>query len=297
MAFRPASSQPQSTDLQAASSVLRPDPGALDKLSDTQADRAIHDARSAALRVMNAIRMLGPLLTQSMKVGGDEKDQALSFTQMMKSAHDLAVDAALQLGLSITEERDRWALNVLERTFSEVIAQSGNRVPTHETISALVQAAKERALEVPNFVETNEENTLTLSRIQALGPLLRAQMGFDFGRPRDSTIQELLRVLDEEVVKGVEYLADPVAGAAERRTLFSVLSQEASELLTEAWQHEGQKAMNALRQKSKPEIEAWRKANPQGLPIETVFNRFRQNMARLIKLTKQIRPNSQKNKK
>ena len=297
MAFNPSRTQaapalPSAKD--AESSVLQSDRSAAAKLSDTQVQKAEDGARVAALRTMNAVRMLGPVLSKVAAEGGSDEDQAYRFSSLMEKTHALAVDAALVLGFSSTDDRDRWALNVLERTFADVLSKNPDEPSGRLVVRSLATAAKSRATDMPAYQDIGEDTSLTMARIQAMGPVLRAQAAFDFARPKDQTVAEVMACLDDEVVKAMEALVEPLAGAPERRTLFSVLSQEGGELMAEAWQHEAAKAIAALRKKTLAEREAWKSANPQGLPIETVLARFRQQMGRLVKLTRQLRPSTKK---
>jgi hypothetical protein len=297
MAFtpsRPQSATPAVSSKETEKSVLHSDRSGASKLSDTQVQKAEDNARVAALRTMNAVRMLGPVLSKVAAEGGSDEDQAYRFSSLMEKTHGLAVDAALVLGFTPTDERDRWALNVLERTFADVLSKNLEEPSGRQVVRSLAAAAKSRATDIPIYQDIGEDVSLTMARIQAMGPVLRAQAAFDFARPKDQTIAEVLGCLDDEVVKAMEALVEPLAGAPERRTLFSVLSQEGGELMAEAWHHEAAKAIAALRKKTLAEREAWKKANPQGLPIETVLARFRQQMGRLVKLTRQLRPSTKK---
>lgn len=293
MAFSPPYKQAapaRSEDGSVESSVLRQDASAAAKLSDTQRLRGEEEARVAALRTMNAVRMLGPVLGTVASLGGEDEDQARRFASLMDTSHGLAVDAMSVMGVSPLEDRNRWMLNVWERAFAEALAKTPEQPMGREMVRALVSAATSRALDMPPYQGVSDDATVMMARVQALGPVLRAQMAFDFARPRESTIEEVAKCIDEEVVKAIEHLAEPLAGTSERRTLYTVLSEEAGALMTEAWQHEAAKAIAALKKKTQAERDAWKVANPQGLPIDTVLLRFRQNMSRLVKLSKQLRP-------
>ena len=295
MAFRPSILiTPPAATHEGAASVLHQEVGAANGLSETQRVKGEENSRVSAIRTMNALRMLGPVLARVASDGGSDADQAYRFTSVMERSHVLAVDAAQSMGFSTTEERDRWALNVLERTFAEVLSKSPENGPGPNVIRALVAAARSRAVDVPPYKDSSEAGMLAMARVQAMGPVLREQAIFDFARPRDTTIEEVMTCLDAEVVMAMEMLVDPLAGSSERRTMFGVLSQEAGEMMSEAWRHEASKAITALRKKPQVEREAWKIANPQGLPIETVLTRFRQHMARLAKLSKQLRPSAKK---
>lgn len=297
MAFKPPMNQeraPKPLSEKEVGSVLRPDPDAASKLSDSQRQRAGDDARVSALRTMNAVRMLSPVLAKVAAEGGSDEEQASRFSALMEKTNAMAIDAAIVLGVSPDESKHKWVLNVFERAFSEVLSKNLDEPAGRETVRALVRAAKDRGNDAPHYQNIDEEVSLTAARVQALGPVLRAQVSFDFARPREQTIEEVMKCLDEEVVSAVDMLAEPLAEAPERRTLFSVVSQEAGELMAEAWNHEAGRAIAALRKKTIAEREAWKTANPQGLPIETVLTRFRQHMGRLVKLTKQLRPSTKK---
>lgn len=297
MAFKPkqeASSAPAVPPAASAlQGALRQDSSAVSSMSETKRQRAENDARVQSLRVMNAARMLGPVLNQVVSEGGSDEDQAQRFASLITRANKMAVDAALLLGFTPTSDRDKWAVNVLERTFSEALATPASAAATDSgraVVRAVVDAAKARALDVPEYEDINEDAAITIARIQSLGPVLRAQSKFDFARPRETTITEVATCMDEEVVKLMTILVPPATGAPERRTVYTVLSQEAGRFMEEAWLHEAAKAIAALRKRTVQEREAWKAANPQGLPIETVLARFRAQMARMGKLVKQLRP-------
>lgn len=293
MAFSPnATKTPQPA--KETTSVLRQDQSAGNKLNDTQRQRAEDDARVSALRTMNAVRMLGPVLGKVVAMGGSDEDQANRFSSLMDRVHEMAKDAVSVMGLNHAEDRNQWMVNVFERTFAEALARNPDEAFGREMVRALSKAAKARSLDAPAYQDVPEEVAIMMSRVQSMGPVLRAQLIFDFARPRDATIEEVMTCLDEEVVKAMEQLVDPLTGNAERRTMFSVVAQEAGELMAEAWQHEASRAIAALKKKTQAEREAWKAANPQGLPIDTVLSRFRQQMGRLVKLSKQIRPSTAK---
>lgn len=294
MAFSPHQTKPAPAQGKDEGSVLRQDQAAGAKLNDTQRQRAEDDARVGALRTMNAVRMLGPVLAKVVSMGGSDEDQATRFSSLMDRTHTMAQDAVTVMGLSHAEARNQWMINVFERTFAEALARNPDEAFGREMVRALAKAAKDRSLDMPAYQDVPEEVAIMMARVQSMGPVLRAQLVFDFARPRDATIEEVVACMDEEVVKAIEQLVDPLTGNAERRTMFSVVSQEAGELMAEAWQHEATRAIAALKKKTQAERDAWKAANPQGLPIDTVMGRFRQQMGRLVKLSKQIRPSTTK---
>lgn len=261
--------------------VLQPDPVRSAELEarGPDAQRAAGAAAHVqALRTMNAVRTLVPLLATATAGGGDDRQQATRFSSLLGRATKLASDTLSALNYDPTLERNRWMVNVLERGYAEVVAAGDVPDTVAQEVAAGLAA---RACELPENVDLGQDATLALSMVQAMLPIVLAQQQFDFFRDRTQDLNQARDLLLEEVVKTMETLAPPMAGVSERGTMLGLLCQEAGKALGQAWEWGAAQAREALSRKTKAEITAWRAANPSGFPIAPVHARFRETMHRI----------------
>jgi hypothetical protein len=268
---------------------LQPDPirlAEIEKRGPALMEHAEQAARTQLLRTMNAVRTLAPIMAAAVAQGGNDRDQAVRFSQMLAKSSELATASATALGVDTSAPKNRWILNVLERGFSEVVAADPTHSPALSLATALAQSLPLQAVELPGIIDLGEQSMIRVSLFQGLLPLVTAQQEFDFGRNKELDLTAARDLLFAEVSSTLEFLADPLAPSPERRTMFSLLCQEAGRALADAWRQEALKAKDVLAKKSAADILAWRTANPQGFPIESVYARFRQAMHRIRVLSK-----------
>lgn len=269
------------------SAVLRPSPAAISAVEARDPGLlpfAQDQARSATLKTINAWRTLAPIALHAVAAGGTDRDQSTRFAETMGLLNVAACAAVRELGLDPLDEKNRWSINVIERSLAGAV--DGGRVPGEELARSIGQAASRRGADWPAWVDHDEPTTVSLALLKALAPVARAQDVFDFYRPRDADLDRARDAIIEETVRAMESLADPLAAEGPRRTLFLAIAEEAGEGLASAWRRETTRARDALMQKSQAELKAWRAANPNGLPVESVFQLFHQHMHRLVALAR-----------
>lgn len=266
---------------------LAPDPVRSAEL-EARGPAAVEAAGAAAhvqsLRTMNAVRTLAPILAAAVAGGGDDREQAARFARLLAQSTELATQTLQALGYAPEAERNRWMINVLERGFAEVVAtgvEIGASLP-----ALLAQALPERASDMLGTQELGPDAAMAAALVQGLLPVIAAQQQFDFFRNRDADLPALRELLLDEVAKTMEVLLPPMTGASERRTMLALLCQEGGRALADAWLREAERAREALSRKTRVEVSAWRNANPQGFPIDTVHARFREAMHRIRVLAK-----------
>lgn len=271
---------------------LRPDTRAEQAVEDKGADLLDHaraSARVQALRTMNAVRTLSPILALACAADGlDNKQQAKLFIGMLNRSTQLAERAAARLGLD--PKSDRWAVNTLERGFAQVLA--ANQKVSDDLADVMADRLPAHAFDVgeraPGISEMHEDAVVGVSLLQAMMPVAAAQQKFSFLRTdRDKDLVEMKTLLVEEVMESMQVLLSPIASAFERKTMFGLLCQEAGRVMASSWDHEAELARQVLSKKTRAQVEAWKAANPSGLPIKSVGTRFSSFMKRLRRLSRQ----------
>lgn len=280
-------------------SFLKPDRKALDELESHNPQGvglAQEDARTKALRVMNAVRTLGPAIGAALALGGEDEQQAQRFVETMGLAHTLALDAAQALDLDPTLNKNRWALNMLERVFVEGLTASmvQGRGPGHPgtSLAAIVmKAALDRAMDKPEYHPLPAHLNVSLSLMQAMSPVMFEQQAFDFYRDRDEDLRSLAGLLMEKAGEGVLELVDPLTREEDRATVFQVLVDEGGKALAGCWKLEATKLHATLQQKSQVEIDKLLSSRPNGFPLDNVLEQFEQQFRRLkILAGQQVHP-------
>lgn len=284
----PVASAPAATPAE----TLRPDPQAEQSVADKNPDLLDHaraSARVQALRTMNAVRTISPILALACAADGlDNKQQAKLFISMLNRSTQLAERAASRLGFD--PKADRWAVNTLERGFALVLA--ANQDIPDDLADVLAEALPDHAFDVParapGISEMQDDAVVGISLLQAMAPVAASQQKFGFLRPdRDKDLREMRALLVDEVMESMQELLSPVASASERKTMFGLLCQEAGRVLASSWDHEAELARQVLSKKTRAQVEAWKTANPAGLPIKSVSTRFSGFMKRLRRLSRQ----------
>lgn len=250
---------------------------------------AEQESRARALRTINGLRMVAPALRQSVSQSEDPAKQAEYFLALMEKAKTFATQGCQHLDLDPTQDRNRWAIAMFERLF--VTAFADGEVPegvAPALFGAALAAAEPRGHD--NIIPEQLEATALVRQgvIRGMGGVVRAQMNFSFFRPHpDEDLHRLAQLLIDCVERIMAEHVQPLTGEHERQTMMAALLEEGGEVMALAWNAEAAKAREALRGRPKEMMERWRRANPEGLPLEPVENHFRQQMARLSKLMKE----------
>ncbi len=292
MAFKPSIAKPSNASAinpaeTGIEGVLVPDPVRQAELEDkgpAAVEAASSSAHVLALRTMNAVRTIAPILSVAVTVEGDSRDQAACFARLLSRSTELARQTLSAMGYDVEAARNRWMINVLERGFSEIVAL--DKEIDEGLVKALAQALPEHAFDPGETQDLSKDNAIGVSIVQAMLPIVLSQQKFDFFRNKDQDLEAARALLLEEVAKTIEVLLAPMTGTEERLRMLSLLCQEAGKAFADAWDREAERAKEVLSRKTKSEIGAWRQANPQGFPIDTVYKRFKETMHRIRALSK-----------
>lgn len=243
-------------------------------------------ARQHVLRTLNGLRVIAPALSQALAGEGDEAAQSARFTAIMAGAREFAEAAAQDLELDPTQDRNRWAIGMLERAYMELSGGTEVTMAPQLRQAALEAAAKSgQESQVPEAL--GEVSTITLALIKAMPPVARAQARFSFYRPDPGQdLRDMAQLVLDAGTQVLQTIVDPVTPAHERQKLLVALVEEGGRLLADSWDHMAKIALRMMKVRTQAELEVWRRAKPEGLPLAQVEGRFRQQMATLGQLIK-----------
>ena len=269
-----------------------------------KADKTSQDARRNALRAMNAIRIVGPLLAALLENPGPDaspEESYKGFSSMVESASSYSEKVARKLGIDPSSPQNFWIRNVLERAFAEVLKEQWSKKKGADL--SYLDGAIDRLVEVelPKWDEPEGgagkpedlpiETHIRASLAQAAAPvLMRAELGFDFFRDMDKEIEPIMRRLLAAASQGTLALADKACSERDRANLFGVLVSEAGQLYANSWRAAGKKAVESLSKLSDADLKEMLKGHPEGLALDSVNEMFEKNYARLVSVAVKLVP-------
>ncbi len=265
--------------------LARQDPGRI--------STATQRARQDALRTLNGLRIVAPALRVACANTSSQEDQVAAFTAMMANANAFAVSTCPSIGMDPSKETDRWAVGMLERAFIEAGAPQQLSTQSAQSLRTLaIASAKTVAMDgfTPDPDET-AASALRIGLVRGMGKVCAAHQRFDFLRnDADDDMATSAQHLVDQACAIVASRVNALAPASERRSLMLALVEEGGEIMAQCWDQEAALAIRAMKGRTREAIATWRHANPNGLPLTPVFDRFRRQMARLSKLLATPRP-------
>jgi hypothetical protein len=273
---------------------LRQDQGKRKRMTQVdpgQVASAEQMARQAALRTLNGLRVIAPALRYAVGTGRTAEAQATAFADFMAKARAFAVAGATALDLEPDNDRNRWAIGMLERAYME----ASPKAPLTEglgqaLLQAALAAASERGQDSQVPEPLSDPTALRVALVRGMTPVIVAQQAFNFGRPHlDDDLADVAQRLIDGAMAVLAEQVDPMTADHERQTMVMALIEEGGRLMAQAWETEARIANSLFTQRG-VNRDAWRRANPGGFPLTAVYDRFRQQMATFSKLLKTLRP-------
>lgn len=300
MAYSPKSTTPALSSATAA--IGRDGAIGISLEKDSRRAQKENSARIQAIQTIHALDTFGPVLGHAISSSDNEIEQAQWLLSVLRQSHVFAHQVFSELDL---EESETWALAVLERVFIEAWSKTGT-APSIRLIQATIEAHRrsdlsgfiERGSEEKGSTVVEPETRVRMAWFESMSLVSSAQQQFDFFRPdAEKDLLECADKLWNFAVEAVRLILDEQALAVDRAAVLECLLRQAGIALESSWLAEGQRAQAALQQKNKADVAAWKKANPQGFPLTTVFLRFEQQTRRLLLLSRQAPPATNKTKK
>jgi hypothetical protein len=252
---------------------------------------SVADARLRSARWVHSLRSLAPSLRRAWTEDLNPEQQAAAFQQQIQSAQDLAQAWADKLAVEGPEHA--WFVQGVQAALLEADADL-QLWQTHGLAwSRLIdQATASLAPVFRPSLTLSESLAVHMALLRGLAPVVAAQQRYDFARgpSRDADMMMAAEWLVSQSALHLERWADASLGAEERRTILGTLVEEGGRLLAHAWEHAAIRAQVVLRSKSAREIEVWRRAHPEGFPLDPVFQSAQEAFDRLVRLVQAIQP-------
>lgn len=235
-----------------------------------------------ARRAMNSMQTVAAALTLVQSLPPEK--QAQGFMEVLERAGDLARRILLRWGVNPDDRNNRWMSNAIEKSLLPHL----ETIPTDDdAIDALAASLAQRSAQTPGIEAYRQERAVDIAILRGVADLMKAQSEFDFGRK--GTHEEDIATLRDLAVSAaltmMEVLCPPLAPPPERATFLSIGVAQSFRQMEAAWRKNAVSAARALQPLNKEQIAAWRRANPNGFSLDPVIATFRQNMARLERLT------------
>ena len=241
-------------------------------------DGAAIDAR----RAMNSMQTVAAALSLVQDLPPEK--QAQRFLEVLEQAGALSRRILLRWGVNPDDRNNRWMSNAIEKALLPHL----EKIPTDdEGVDALSTALAQRSAQTPGIEAYRQERSVDIAILRGVADLMKAQAEFDFGRKgsHDQDIATLRDLVVSSALTMMEVLCPPLAPPPERATFLSIGVAQAFNQMEASWKKNAVSAARALQPLNKDQIAAWRRANPQGFSLDPVVATFRQNMARLERLT------------
>lgn len=268
-------------------------------MDPSKADRMEDEARRKTLRLLNAIKVISPLLTAIMETPATEMSSekaANAFRDMVSTVSLLAERVSLKIGANPDNAKDYWIRNVLERVFAEALRDQW--VKNKKIDVSFVESCMDKVLLVEGLPEASNdyENLSSSSSVKvalvraATAVMVKAQTGFDFFRNVSDDLEPILEKVRNAALSAAGTLTEANTSEKERAVLFSMLLTEAGSMYATSWWSVGKETVESLSRLSDKDMAKLLKENPKGLPLDRVNEMFDRNFARLVSLSAKLAP-------
>ena len=248
-------------------------------------EKAQEKARENALQTSHALLLMAPGVVEVMlskSVGSTEADEAGALVEWFSEIHAKAAEWVDAWAL---EEEDRgWAQAALERVLAEhpLLAKASN-------IEDILALARTHVPPPPQPYMPVQASTC-LALFEGLAAVQRAQAKQGLGRRTvTDDLERITRLLVEAGTDTVNELLDPATSGEVRVAVFSSAVAQAGRTFEVLWLAYAQTNLATWRMKTTPEQELWKKANPEGIALEPLFDQFQEAMARIRRLARAAR--------
>ena len=248
-------------------------------------EKAQEKAHNNALQVAHALQLMAPGVLAVMThpgVGSSEAEQAGALVDWFESVRSKA--AAWVEAWGLEEEDKPWAQAALERLVAEYPA-----LPEGPVISRLLELARTHT-PPPPLPYMPLQAAASLALFEGLAAVQRAQVRHGLGRRSiDEDLESVARLLVESGTDALAELLDPATSGEVRVAIFAAAVTQAGRTLEALWDAYARTQLASWRLKSGPEQELWKKANPEGVPLEPLFQQFQEANARIRRLARAAR--------
>lgn len=267
-----------------------------------KSEKLKEEARRKAIRALNALKIINPLLCtiiDSSITDGDDSQSSSKFKVMIGNCSDLSEQLLKSLGVDPYDSKNLWMRNSFERFFADLIKESAPKGKSIDIVQikkmmsiVLKECASGNLGEGLVFEEESADVHLKNKIVMASSQLIqRLSLSFDFFRKDvDKDIEKIIAHIIKEAHKYSKELSDKNSQKKDQYQVLGMLIQEGVEMYVSAWRAVGKRAADRLSKLSDKELTKFLQGHPDGLPIDEVFSLFDKNFSRLVVLSKKLLP-------
>lgn len=257
-------------------------------------------SRKKMLRVMNAIKIVSPIIQALLIESGlDKSDKAMTenFLDFVKASSDLSHKTCLKLNINPNLETNFWIRNVLEKLFSQFLKEqwiAHLKIDINQ-IEELIDIIVEQDLhyENPEFhkIEVNQISDLQTTLMRAtINVLSKIKSTFDLKRDTKKDIEVIMTKILETSKKQLVELVDDNFTEEDKTNLLKLLILEAGELYSCSWSSYANFANNFYNNLKDTDKAKFDKKYPNGLPITQLENDFDDYFDKITIVAKKLLP-------
>ncbi len=263
---------------------FEPDASALRKAqAKGQTEKLEEKTRAQVLQALHALTLLAPGVLDSMAAYPDETHQIERFQAWSEHVRERAAQWAQRWPVEPADLP--WVTAALER-----VVATNPRLLQASHADLLMDLALQHAPPPPS-PGLPLEVAAPLAVMTALAYVERAQAAFPLFRPAPGLdLEAAARVLTEVAQDAVSELVPPTGSQEVRVSVFVAALEQGGQTLALLWRQAGVELNERIRERTAVEQSAWETANPEGIDLEPVFQRFREHGARLRRLALLARP-------
>lgn len=260
------------------------------------AEKESKEARLEVLRILNALKIISPLVNVISEKSGTAEEMSANFTTLINLASDFSAQICKKLNVDIKNPENYWIRNSFERLASECLKDiwikhgSNSIVLLENALLSLEDILNTKSWEELNYDEVSPESKIKISLIRAMTPIILAsKTSFDFFRKDSSTdLSNITELIFNTCKDSLEKIAPKHASPSERATIFSLTAVEAGELYATIWKSIGKKTVEKLSKLSDNQLNKLLEKNPDGLDLNEINDSFVENFHRTIVLTNRL---------
>lgn len=267
--------------------------------ADDQARRRTAD-NAAVRRSINALTTHSELIGALIACPGSEsatEELVASARQMIHATDDAA--RAILASLQTDMERTPWAHYQAMRVASRVVAARWKDSAARGAVTADISdqfAAWGEIMQhpVPEPVFTpfthDDAAAIRLGLVEAMSPVINEVNVFSFFRKPEDCLRMACSSILDAATTASRQLAGDDADAESLRQLVYALIRNAGRIYAESWRKYAKDVVGDLQSRPREEINAYVKAHPEGLPVDTVTASFEQTFRRLVETVAHLVP-------
>lgn len=253
---------------------------------------------------INCLKFLSPIIQKTLTIEEDNL-KSENIYQYSINANHFALKVLEKLNISPLQPQNRWAINSLERIYSENFLNNNldfeleNNGVIDKIIDSLIKTINNIDFENFEYEEINNDLKIELAYISSFSEFMPYFQKFNFYIPQEEENNFYKKYIDFIKNETKEWYdlkvkSNSLLNNNDKSIYYISLLKEVNKMLIETWKIEANKLVSILELKTEEEKIEWYKMHPEGYNILEIFNKCHDNMVKLFNLIGIILPNRNK---